>query len=75
MKLLIIFLFSIQILWMCYLQLILFLPVLSERREAIIGTFTKTRYPFQLHSSWAMKVGSLVFIMGKQFLQGHIEMQ
>lgn len=41
MKLLIIFLFSFQILWMCYLQLILFPPVLSERREAITGTFIK----------------------------------
>lgn len=65
-KLLIIFLFSIWILWMCYSQLILFPPVLSERREAITGTFTKTRYPFQLHSSWALKVGSLLFIIGKK---------
>lgn len=76
-KLLIIFFcFPIQILRMCYLQLILSPPVLSERREAITGAFTKTRYPFHnyTHSElWKLAVWSLSW--ESNFLQGHIEME
>lgn len=48
---------------MCYFQLILFSPVLSERREAITGTFIKLGILFNYtHPElWKLAVWSLLW--------------